>query len=1327
VVRLESGERLPLPGTVIEGFGTATDRGGLPIPVMPREELPAGVRLYGGPFVVELGGHDCFVAEPRLTPPRPTLYQRYLKALSPVSLAYAGLTALLTRSVSRTFQAMLLVNPRPAMIGAESADMGASARVLRAGVTVVGTRTERVIRRPDVLLFDGVRTLADGWELAATEEPDHDEIDRSELEAIAQAVAFAAGSPWGGVFAAFDAAPNAGRVGAGRLMVEGGRFDGRRATATVDGVTWTLGPASRPSEIAVAVRRRHHGEHLLVLQRDGETAESRQVAGVFALRPRLAAGVSHLIELCRRHGVEVGLLAAGHKIPARAMAARAGISVLEDESQTEAVRRLQAGGAVVALASDSAHGAEAFGACDLAIGLHAGHTAHFAARADLLAPDLYAVGEIVEAGARRDAAVRDSVAISVLSNIAGAVLGLRTALGVARAGYAVYAASLGALGITWLRLRGGERASSTIAHLVDPRPERWGRRGVEETLRRLRSRESGLSLTEAVERRQVDRPLAARNGIVTAALAQLRSPLTGILAAGAALAVVLGSAADVVMIGATIAANVAVGAWQERQAEGAVAALEQIGAATARVLRDDAVTQVATDEIVPGDVLVLASGDRVAADARLIRVHGLEVDEAALTGESMPVAKRVSNGAAEDHIVLAGSDVTVGNGLAVVFAVGRRTRMGATAAALAIDETRASPLGVRLNRMLRGILPLAGAGGVIVILSGLLRRQPVLPQLAIGTSIALAAVPEGLPLLAGVGEAAVARRLAGRQALVRRLAAVEALGRVDITCTDKTGTLTEGRLALTSVATMTGEGRPKPRLSADLRAVLVAAGLATPHPDAPGASAHPTDTAVVEGVRAAGLAPKLDADRVGELAFDPTRGFHATRIQGTEANPARVYIKGAVEELAPRCTGVRRNGRVRALDDAGRETLLARGEELAARGLRVLMAAEAPADTPLDDPRDLVALGFLGISDPLRPGVPEAVRRCREAGVRVIMLTGDHPATARTIAREAGILTPSDNPDAEILTGPEIAALDEDALGERLERTAVIARVTPLDKLCIVESLQRRGHAVAMTGDGVNDGPALRLADVGVAMGQAGTEVARQAADIVLAEDDFSALVEALVEGRSFWRNIRRSLALLLGGNLGELGLVVGASVLGAASPLLTRQILAVNLVTDVLPSLAVAIQPPESRHLSALAREGTAALDAPLRRDVLRRGTGTAVPALIAYLASLRTGTLAQARSVAFASIVCTQLAQTLDMGRAEGTLTRSVLGAVAGSAAVLLATFTVPPLQAFLGLAMPSPAGWLLIGAGSLAAVLLGRGLSLSFNGGRRLLPRPALAPVS
>jgi magnesium-transporting ATPase (P-type) len=409
------------------------------------------------------------------------------------------------------------------------------------------------------------------------------------------------------------------------------------------------------------------------------------------------------------------------------------------------------------------------------------------------------------------------------------------------------------------------------------------------------------------------------------------------------------------------------------------------------------------------------------------------------------------------------------------------------------------------------------------------------------------------------------------------------------------------------------------------------------------------------------------------------------------------------------------HGEQQPLDENARRDLLARSRELAGRGLRVLMVAEGPADMSLDDPQRLTALGFVGISDPLRSTVRAAVRRCHEAGVRVIMITGDHPATARAIAREAGLL----NNGGEIITATDIAELQNGELEARLERAVVVARAAPLDKLRIIESLQRRGHTIAMTGDGVNDAPALRLADVGVAMGQSGTEVARQVADVVIADDDFSTLVEAFVEGRSFWRNIRRALGLLLGGNLGELGLVVGASLVGVTTPLIARQILAVNAITDILPALAVALQQPEHRNLAGLHREGEASLNKPLRSEVIRRGIATTLPSLISYLVMLGSG-LPQARSVAFASIVATQLAQTLDSGWSEGTLTKPVLSAVAGSVGVLLATFTVPPLRAFLQLALPSPFGWALIGTGAVAAVSVNRVLDFMASG------RPAFAPL-
>ncbi len=748
------------------------------------------------------------------------------------------------------------------------------------------------------------------------------------------------------------------------------------------------------------------------------------------------------------------------------------------------------------------------------------------------------------------------------------------------------------------------------------------------------------------------------------------------------------------------AANAVAGAWQERQADRTTEALERMGTVTARVLRDGRAASLPAEEVVPGDVLILSPGDRVSADARLLEAHGLEVDEAALTGESLPVPKNPDAGAEEGRVVVEGSDVIAGSGRAVVVAVGAGTRMGALAAALSLEEGEPGALAERLNRILRQALPVIAAGGAVVAASGVLRGRSPLAQIALGASIAIAAVPEGLPMLSKVGEAAVARRLSGRSALVRRLSAVEALGRVDVACADKTGTLTEGRLALALVADADEESEPSETMPEYLRRVLLAAALANPRPDVPGVSMNRTDAAVVRAARGAGLGDELEVEREAELQFRSSQGFHASVVGG------RLCVEGAAEALVSRCSTVLRGGEEHPLDEAGREELLRRYRSLAERGLRVLMVAEGEEGTSVEDPRGLVAMGFLGITDPLRPGVAEAVVRCRGAGVRVVMLTGDHPATARAIAAEAGLSGEGreDGRDG-ILTGPEMAELDDEELDARLGETAVIARVTPLDKLRIVESLQRRGHVVAMTGDGVNDGPALRLADVGVAMGRGGTEVARQAADVVLADDDFSTLVETLVEGRSFWRNIRRALSLLLGGNLGELGLTAGASILTAASPLTSAQVLAMNLITDVLPALAVALQQPEHRNLSGLAREGASTLERPLLEDVLGRAASTATPSLGAYLLALRASSLPQARTVAYACIVATQLAQTLDVGRSEGGLSRSVLGAVAGSAALFAATFAIKPLRVFLAITPPTPFGWTLVVGATLAAVALAR----------------------
>ncbi|HEX4148364.1 MAG TPA: HAD-IC family P-type ATPase, partial [Pirellulales bacterium] len=536
-----------------------------------------------------------------------------------------------------------------------------------------------------------------------------------------------------------------------------------------------------------------------------------------------------------------------------AMASRASIENLHTDKGLEAVRELQGTGERVCYVGDNARAAQIFEHCDLAIGLSAGRGSQFPARADLLAPDVGGVALILEAVARQRVAARDSIGLSLVGNLVGAIWGFQGAPGVERASLVTYITALISTGIGWARLHGGERPPSILAQLADPRPERWGGRSAESVLQVMHSRPEGLTPVEALHRHRSLPQVRRTNDVVEALKKQLRSPLPAVLGVAGGLALAVGATLDFVLIMATIGLNLAVGCWQEIQTDRAAEALEKIGSPTAKVMRDSVPVVVMAKEVVPGDILILGSGDRISADARMLEAHGLEVDEAALTGESHPVAKMVEGGANSNHIVLEGSDVVVGTGRAIVIAVGRHTRLGATAAALALHDDEESPLGKRLAQLLRQLMPIVLSGGVVVVASGLLRAEPLLSSLAIGASIALASVPEGLPLLAGIGEAAVARRLSKRKALVRRLSCVEALGRVDVACTDKTGTLTTGKLAVRVVASGLLEAELPGTLPSLLRHVMHTAALASPHPEAQDVHAHPTDVAVIRAAEHIGL------------------------------------------------------------------------------------------------------------------------------------------------------------------------------------------------------------------------------------------------------------------------------------------------------------------------------------------------------------------------------------------------------------------------------------------------------------------------------------------
>ncbi|MGZ3674824.1 MAG: P-type ATPase, partial [Ktedonobacterales bacterium] len=666
VVRLESGETCPLDARIIEGFGTYTDRSARPAPVAPGQWVTAGSRLFGGPFVLEMQASKGFEPQERLAPLTPTLYDQYNRIVAPASLGYALATAVLTRSLSRTFMALLLVNPRVAVIGMEAANLDAATRVLRAGVIVAGTRPERTFRRPDAVLLDGPRLVSDRFE-ATSIVPLVKDVDTAELLALAGGVAAAAGSPWGGAL----------RSAVGVEAVDE-HFDGSAASARIRGVTYTLRPLDDFASVPEAAPLRQRGDYVLQLTSERE----QHPLGLLALRPRLVSTLQDLIDVCRRQRVLLALLPGNDALTARAIAKRAGIAVLDSDDALGAIQSRQALGQYVAFVSDGAHAGKSFDACDLAIGLTDGRNP-LAARADLLAPDLTAVAAIVEAGARRDAAVRDSVGFSAVANVGGAIWGFRGVPGIETASTIVYGAALAALADGWWRLRGGERPHRGMAQIVDPRPERWGDRTVESTLETLHTSEDGLATSQAAARRQQAPPMLQQRTLSSAIMEQLKSPLNVMLGAGAGISLLLGTPADVAIIGATVAANVFIGAWQERRASQVAQTLNQLGAAKARVLRDGRPVLLPAGDVVPGDVLLLGAGERITADARLIEAQGLEVDEAALTGESLPVLKAPDSPSNAARVVLDGSDITTGSGRAVAFAVGRDTRMGSIAAALA--------------------------------------------------------------------------------------------------------------------------------------------------------------------------------------------------------------------------------------------------------------------------------------------------------------------------------------------------------------------------------------------------------------------------------------------------------------------------------------------------------------------------------------------------------------------------------------------------------------------------------------------------------------------
>lgn len=721
----------------------------------------------------------------------------------------------------------------------------------------------------------------------------------------------------------------------------------------------------------------------------------------------------------------------------------------------------------------------------------------------------------------------------------------------------------------------------------------------------LRSTPDGLTAGEA--RRRLERygpnelQEARRISPWQILLEQFKNVLIIILLVATVISFFLGHGLESIVIAIIVLFAVLLGFVQEYRAERAIEALRQMTAPTATVVRDGEEVRLPARDLVPGDVILLHTGDRIPADARLIEAINLQVEESALTGESVPVEKHVQPLAHDNlplgdrrNMVYAGTSVTYGRGRALVVATGMHTEFGKIARMLQSVETVRTPLQENLDRVGNALARAAFVVVGLIVALGLLRGQPVIDMLIFGIALAVAVVPEALPAVVTISLAIGVQKMAKRHALIRRLPAVETLGSTSVICTDKTGTLTKNEMTVRTVFTagqsfaISGAGYapegeffhddrpvapPKPLLLT-LKAAALASDARLLKKDAGGwtIKGDPTEGALIVAAAKAGLwKDTLDAEhpRIHEIPFSSETKRMITLHQTAEG--ATAYAKGAPEVILEGCDFVLSANGIQPLDDAGREQILHQAHEMASRALRVLGVAFKPDATPDNVATGMTFLGLIGMIDPPRPEARDAIATCVQAGIRPVMITGDHPLTAQAIARDLGLLD-----GGRIVTGAELEAIPDEQLQRHVQNISVYARVSPAHKLRVVTAWQANGHIVAMTGDGVNDAPALKRADIGVAMGITGTDVTKEAAAMTLTDDNFASIVAAVEEGRGVFSNIKKYLMYLLSSNIGEIGLMAGATLLGLPLPLSAVQILYVNLATDGLPALALAVDPPE-------------------------------------------------------------------------------------------------------------------------------------------------------
>jgi Ca2+-transporting ATPase len=801
-------------------------------------------------------------------------------------------------------------------------------------------------------------------------------------------------------------------------------------------------------------------------------------------------------------------------------------------------------------------------------------------------------------------------------------------------------------------------------------PQQWHMLSVAQTFEKLSSSARGLTVIEAERRLTEHGPnqlqASSRISPWTILLEQVKNVLIIILLFATALSAFLGHGVEAIAITVIVLFAVILGFVQEYRAERAIEALREMAAPTATVVRDGRERRINARELVPGDLILLATGDKVPADSRLIEAVNLQTVEAPLTGESAPIQKhtnpledeRLPTGDRK-NLVYAGTVVTYGRGRAVVVATGMATEFGKIARLLESVDTAKTPLQHNLDRVGKTLARVSVGVVLVIVALGVFRGQPFVEMLIFGVALAVAVVPEALPAVVTISLALGVKRMVKRNALVRRLPAVETLGSTSVICSDKTGTLTRDEMTVRQVFVggemlkVSGRGyEPQGKFSVNgtevepgepMLVLMRAAALSSDARlernetgDKWEIKGDPTEGALVVLAAKAGLdKPELDAQfsRVSEIPFSAETKRMITLHDTLDGVTA--YAKGAPEVIVQSCEFELTGEGRKPMDESRRAAVLDIAREMAGEALRVLAVARKRDTSQEAADKDMTLLGLVGMIDPPRREARAAVHECEQAGIKVMMITGDHPLTAKAVARELGI-----SKNGQIVSGPELEAMDDAELERVIESIEVCARVSPTHKLRIVTALQKRGQIVAMTGDGVNDAPALKKADIGIAMGITGTDVSKEAAAMTLTDDNFASIVAAVEEGRGIFSNIKKYLMYLLSSNVGEIGLMAGATLAGLPLPLSAVQILYVNLATDGLPALALAVDPPEEDLMRRPPREpSTGIFTRPVVMLMLVGGLWSTVVNLGLFVWALNSGrSVQEAMTMTFVSLVLIQ-----------------------------------------------------------------------------------------